>query len=342
VNKGEKLNISRFCGTAPLEYTMEFLSPAFLGGANQDAELRSAPFKAALRWWWRVLYGNKKTPKQLWKDERRIFGSTENASALRIFLSGEVPAQSDGFPNGRKIPVTSSSGQFSINILDYLAYGLCAYEKNRREMVYNRSHLVTGQKFKLSVSVPSEFKNEIQASINALLAFGSVGSRSRNGFGSLCSVGGLAPVSYPVDWTKSNPVEYPSLNSKSKLFVTKQTYNTWGEALSETGIAYRNARTCLEGRNSFERRGFVSRPIENKFENIPGNIKEQRSPKQFILHISKQNNKYIGQILSLPIVFYEKGAQEKYNNVIDAMHKCFVEPMDEKTGDINTRMGTRP
>jgi CRISPR/Cas system CMR-associated protein Cmr1 (group 7 of RAMP superfamily) len=40
-----------------LTFDLEFITPAFIGGANQQAELRPASFVGLLRWWWRALKG---------------------------------------------------------------------------------------------------------------------------------------------------------------------------------------------------------------------------------------------------------------------------------------------
>ncbi|PZP56463.1 MAG: hypothetical protein DI596_10305, partial [Azospira oryzae] len=37
-------------------YTVRFLTPAFLGDAEQNARWRTPPFKHLLREWWRVAY----------------------------------------------------------------------------------------------------------------------------------------------------------------------------------------------------------------------------------------------------------------------------------------------
>ena len=35
-------------------YTLRFLTPAFLGNADQNGQWRTPPIKALLRQWWRV------------------------------------------------------------------------------------------------------------------------------------------------------------------------------------------------------------------------------------------------------------------------------------------------
>ena len=51
--------ITRFHDTETLQVSVEFLTPTFLGGADQNAELRAAPFKNLLRQWWRVAVGSQ-------------------------------------------------------------------------------------------------------------------------------------------------------------------------------------------------------------------------------------------------------------------------------------------
>ena len=41
---------------AKREYTLELITPAFLGGYDQSAEWRTAGMKALIRQWWRVVY----------------------------------------------------------------------------------------------------------------------------------------------------------------------------------------------------------------------------------------------------------------------------------------------
>jgi len=44
-----------------LDLTVRFLTPAFLGDAEQNGRWRTPPFKALLRQWWRMAYAaNKK------------------------------------------------------------------------------------------------------------------------------------------------------------------------------------------------------------------------------------------------------------------------------------------
>jgi CRISPR-associated protein Cmr1 len=72
-----------------LEYTVEFVTPAFLGNADQSSQWRTPPFKTMLRQWWRVLNSNLSVD-ELRKNEAKIFGAaldeTGNQSRVRVRL----------------------------------------------------------------------------------------------------------------------------------------------------------------------------------------------------------------------------------------------------------------
>ncbi|MCS7044407.1 MAG: hypothetical protein NZR01_16605, partial [Bryobacteraceae bacterium] len=61
------------------KYTVEFLTPAFLGGADQSGQWRTPPFKALLRQWWRVAYAARckyqVDVQKMREAEGRLFGN---------------------------------------------------------------------------------------------------------------------------------------------------------------------------------------------------------------------------------------------------------------------------
>ncbi len=135
-----------------LNLDCEFLTPAFLGNANQDAELRTAPFKGMLRWWYRQIYhGNE--------NEDKIFGSTNCSSKVKIEVKGNLKEKPNELRN------------FT---LKWLAYG----GTTRNVLPENKS-------FSLKISYPIEHKNIIKTILTAIDLFGCIGLKSRNGFGSI-------------------------------------------------------------------------------------------------------------------------------------------------------------
>ncbi len=334
--------ITRFHDLEEIKLDVEFLTPCFLGGADQNAELRSAPFKAALRQWWRILYGCEYlTPEKLKTAEDSIFGSTEISAQVRISVKGNISTSQSGFSNGKKIQVTSKGRSFPINIIDYLAYGKYDYIKGQGNK-YHKTHIIAGSKFQLLICYHNRLKKEISSTINAFLMYGSVGSRCRNGFGSLQATE-LVNSSYSIPFNSINKKSYPILSKESRLYITTHGYTRWEDALSDLGTYYREARTSLENRHQFKRRGFIARPIEVKNEyNIPKNVREGRHPKQFYMSLKKMaDGKFFGQILVLPILFYEETSINQYNQAIQDMCKYLSTKMEDKTSEIRSYLGVK-
>jgi len=147
-------------------YTLicKVITPLFMGGADQQAELRTQSINGMLRWWSRVAGGSK-------EDEKRLFGwggEKANQGLVRIFIK-ETPFKSQ--------PFSSLSGQKGYN---YLGFSLKMTE---------REAIPDGTEFKMKISFhPRSTEDDIKKFFATLwLAFnlGNFGSRSRRGFGSI-------------------------------------------------------------------------------------------------------------------------------------------------------------
>ena len=330
---GQTINLSRYTDTKILRFTVEFVTPCFLGGADGNAELRAAPFKNALRYWWRVLYGNKYSNNILQK-ESDIFGSTEKASKVIISINplNSIQTEKKGFPNGKRISVQHNGREMKINILDYLAYGKYEYIKGSGN-VYTNTYITPGCKFQITIqysALSGEQTSELEDAVLAFTSYGGGGSRSRNGFGSLKTEG------LNLQWSKNvmigNKQVFPILSDDSRLYRGKQIYKTWEEALSEIGIIYKEARNSLDRPHFFQRRGLIARPIISRSErSIPDNVKKGRIPKFLYLGVIKEPGGYRAQILSLPILFYEEKSRKDYEKVVNDMHSQILDKMTDET-----------
>jgi CRISPR-associated protein Cmr1 len=139
------------------------ITPLFMGGANQQAELRTQSINGLLRWWFRIAGGSI-------EDEKRLFGwagEKSNQGLVRIFI------EETHFTTRR-----FSSGPPGYN---YLGFSLKL--TNREEVV------LQNKTFDLKISFhPKANEEDIKKFFCALwLAFnlGNFGSRSRRGFGSI-------------------------------------------------------------------------------------------------------------------------------------------------------------
>ncbi len=155
-----------------LEYEVRFTTPAFIGNSTQESQWRTPPFKSLLRQWWRIVWAANNLDfshselKRMRTAERDIFGSPaisemkNQKSRLRI-----------------RLPIWEA-GRENINRnfkYSYLAYGI---ELPRLAIGTNNPKI-------LRIAVPEDKVEDIVSSLALINAYGSLGSRSRNGWGSL-------------------------------------------------------------------------------------------------------------------------------------------------------------
>jgi CRISPR-associated protein Cmr1 len=241
-----------------LTFELEFITPAFIGGANQQAELRPASFVGLLRWWWRALKGECDI-KRLREEEIKIFGGDgKMASPVYLRVEGEVSKGEDlineyrlswNFDKNRRALIGPHAG------VGYLYYSMVAL--NKREFIKADSRL------RLTLIGKDDFLKHYIASLWALVFLGGVGSRSRRGGGNLTVIDynpkdlgiSFIPTGYFDEWlvenlkrakdlvgsSKTPCNEYSNLKNV-KLVLSPREFNTWFEALNDIGNRFMNFR----------------------------------------------------------------------------------------------------
>lgn len=172
-----------------LSYTLRFNSPAFLGNADQSAQWRTPPIKAQLRQWWRVAVAQELDYRvdTLRQREAALFGvaadgADSHQSLLRLRLShwddGKLKSwQSTGTVKHPEVPAAVGSDL-------YLGYGPLTFVKGAGTAIKNNAAINAGESAALRVAVPAEHAAHIQTALWLMDRFGTLGGRSRNGWGS--------------------------------------------------------------------------------------------------------------------------------------------------------------
>lgn len=274
---------------------LEIVTPCFLAGANQKAapEWRAASIRGQLRWWFRavaggVLGGGLEATK---KAEAEVFGSTARRSSLRVSVSGTPdfwaagerwPLDRDDFkltaaqiaaacrvqeepqtlrrleintPNRRDVP--SSPHQ-------YLAYGCIEYRRELHGLYLSRSCFAPGERAEVRIEWPDRTGGEgstdpwwiFGRALWAWLHLGGLGSRSRNGYGSLACVGvsgDLPAAAGDLDFQPGRETfaaaalavlgssgaasqgDWTHFSKGSRLLVGSRPFRTWAGALGALG-----------------------------------------------------------------------------------------------------------
>lgn len=175
-----------------LHYTLSFTTPAFLGNAEQQAQWRTPPFKALIRQWWRVVKAKEVSydHTKLRTEEMRLFGAASDSgsekshrSLVRLRLSSWAAGELTRVSKGDKVSHQEvPGGEVGANL--YLGYGPIGGS-------IARSAIKPGEpKSELEVRCPDDLAGEIHAALQLAAWFGTLGSRSRNGWGALQIEGG--------------------------------------------------------------------------------------------------------------------------------------------------------
>lgn len=149
-----------------LDFTLELVTPAFLGGADRnwrpDEGLRVPSLRGVLRFWYRAKEGGRAS-EELFREESRIFGSTGFGQGLRLIPTALADVQ----PESRSYTVDEK----------YLGYGAASESW--------RHPAPAGARFGFrALGTPGQLE-ELQRCLMLLHLFGGVGGRSRRGWGSV-------------------------------------------------------------------------------------------------------------------------------------------------------------
>lgn len=181
-------------------YDVRFTTPAFLGDADQRAQWRTPPIKALLRQWWRVLVAKDcgYDVAELHRREGELFGnasddeggeSRQSQVRIRLDTAWEEGALTQWPANEPKFHHPDVGRPVGTDL--YLGYGPLTYEKGvgttlgtSKSSGTKRSAIAPGtQRATLKIATPDDFP--LDALMQLLARFGTLGSRARNGWGSL-------------------------------------------------------------------------------------------------------------------------------------------------------------
>lgn len=260
-----------------IDCTVRFLTPAFLGDAEQHGAWRSPPFKALLRQWWRVVAAQscRYNFEVLRETEGRLFGHAwlghlENGREKSWAAQSRVRLRLDRWESGKmrqwsndpkvKHPEVEKTPVIGAHL--YLGYGPLTF--NKGTTLKNACTIEAGETAGLRLGVGPEDRQVLLESLQLIHWFGTVGGRSRNGWGSLAlenaqlghqgqllngqALSRLEKVTRPLSDCLN--VEWPHAigrdNKALLLWKTKETFGNWSDAMKSLAQIKIDFRTQLK------------------------------------------------------------------------------------------------
>lgn len=264
-----------------VSFELEVVTPLFLGGADgRTPELRPPSIRGAMRFWFRAMMGGivGGDVNVLRKLESDVFGSTDKASYFNLSLRGVSVSKTifskDTYTDSKTRRVRKPG-------LLYLGFSLDARRGGER---IQREYVKSGSRFILEIrSQDNTDSIKVKAALGALwllINLGSLGSRSRRGFGSLSIVSSPSVNELPSFKVSANTpselrtnlgegmrkirklyetlykksgAEFKSspsfpvlLNNWSKIFILNNTFPNWEDTLDYIGNQFQRFRNRRE------------------------------------------------------------------------------------------------
>lgn len=306
-------------------YTVSFVTPAFLGDAEQNGAWRTPPFKALLRQWWRVAvakdYGYDH--ERLREAEGRLFG---NAWIENNFCKSKLLLRLEEWRQGKmqkwaepeqKVP--HPEVKFPVDAHLYLGYGPLTYGKATHKAVFAAkvsAAIQAGEFNTLRIAGPKEAVDALARTLQLIHGLGTMGGRARNGWGSL-ELGGdgiafeplgqnnplLQTISLPLpqclqhDW----PHAIGRDNEGLLMWTTHDDYGNWRDAMKELAkakIAFRTVLKFTKPKSQVDRRHTLAYPATNHPVNAWGS--QARLANQLRFKVINHDNRLLGVAYHLP------------------------------------------
>ncbi len=235
-------------------YTLRFNTPAFMGNAEQSGQWRTPPIKSLLRQWWRVAYAadqssaiNGAAVSAMRAAEGALFGVAADSegdsrkSQLRLRLDRwNVGAESkQKWGHQEALPadkVRHPEVPQPIGPLLYLGYGPLEVAKVQRPgqsrtdfatALKKNAAIQAGESARLSLAFPAGAEAaRLDAALCLMHHYGTLGGRSRNGWGSFSLVpsdDGTPALTGPLDerltcnWQDALKLDWPHAIGRDAL-----------------------------------------------------------------------------------------------------------------------------
>ncbi len=182
-----------------LRYRVQFLTPAFLGDAEQSGRWRTPPFKALLRQWWRVVWAADHnfhvSIEQMRREEGLLFGNAwlQDEKGDANFRKSQVRIRLNHWNQGQlrswqglevnQVPHPEvQRTDYWVGPHAYLGYGPLGGSAGTKLM--KQAAIDSGETAELALCLSENCEKQVTSALALMSAYGTVGSRSRNGWGS--------------------------------------------------------------------------------------------------------------------------------------------------------------
>jgi CRISPR-associated protein Cmr1 len=294
-----------------IEATFRIVTPMFIAGADQgQAELRAPSIKGALRFWWRALAWSRFNGdlNAIRRQESSLFGDAGEHGQSQMLMA--IRGGLKGDQGGDALLNNDASRK-------YLGYGLFSMGGHSQ-----RYAIPEGKTFHLTITMKdddADREEQLRGAIRALGLIGGLGSRSRNGFGSLSlsefagesvsfqSIGEYRKALeelFDIDHSHDGIPPFTACSTSARI-VMGPLKGSSQTAHQYIGAKYKQFRT---DRQHEQRKKFFGLPLD-------GYDDEKRRASPLFFHVHPVGQKFVPVILYLPANFHPEYKNHDYSLV---------------------------
>lgn len=307
---------------------LRFNTPAFLGDAEQNGVWRTPPIKALLRQFWRVAYAAQHNFKvdvtKMRQEEGMLFGYawleqdtferngiSERTSARKSLIRIQLDKWIEGTLKTAPAIGQVSMGRNTISAALYAGYG--PVEKGPR--LKGNAAIQSGDSAALRLAFPQGLL--VEQALALMHQFGTLGGRSRNGWGSFALEGDdLQEASLPTqDWKEAMQYDWPhaiGADDKGALIWQSTPQGKWEDAMRLL------AQTRADLRRAVPDRLMLAYPDTRG--RMPGWNKDDRVPNSLRFKVRHEDGRYVAVIFHMPCrpakTLWEKLDSEKQKGFV--------------------------
>lgn len=317
------------------KFLLSFITPAFLGDAQQSGRWRTPPIKANLRQWWRVAYAASTNfcadIAKMREIEGKIFGNAWldgafcKSHVLLRLSSWEEGKQRSWDPLDKVYHPEVQSQQKQVGSDLYLGYGpLTLPRGGRSPKLKANAAIQADESTTLSIAYPEEEAPLVEHALWLMDRFGTLGGRSRNGWGSYVlqpqegafALSGLIPLR---DWHKCLQSDWPQAigqDDQGALIWQTEPHSDWQSLMKTLATIKINLRTQFRfttGERSPhpEDRHWLAYPVTRHSVAAWGNC---RLPNQLRFKVRRsKDQQVVGVIFHMPHLPPKSFAPEEEN-----------------------------
>ena len=309
-------------------YQLRFQTPAFLGNAQQQAQWRTPPIKALLRQWWRVAVAHevRYDVQQLRQRENALFGTAADdgddsrQSRIRIRLSHWDEGKLRDWMGCGTLHHPEVPNPVGADL--YLGFGPLHYNKASRSTdLKAQAAIQAGEAATLRLAVPKAHAPDILRALWLMNSYGTLGGRSRNGWGSLSlqpadaqtpPLTGALDAPLARDWLQALQLDWPhalGLQAGHPLVWQTRPFADWKKLMQELARLKIGLRTHFKfttGKDAPrpEERHWLSYPVtHHSVRDWGGNARLPNSLRFKVRPASEQPgqpNQLVGVVFHMP------------------------------------------